>query len=168
MHFARSRAAVTFLALLGLQLSTMHGSALAATEVRGHLGGIQLNATDATVKDVLDALATSYNLTYRIPSGLPGDLTVRCSGTLRQILARALVGHNYFLKVLDGSIEVVVLEASGTATVASSGPVIAASYTTNRSDGGAALAAGPVLPEAKSAPPLASYLHQEPVASGMR
>ena len=156
MHFPKSRAAVIFSALLGFQLSAMHGSALAATEVRGQPGGIQLKATNATVKEVLDALATSYKLTYRIPSGLHGDLTVRCSGTLRQILEHALDGHDYFLKVLDDSIEVVVLEARGTATVVASGP---------SAPGGAASATGPVLPAAKSAPPLANYLHQEPIAS---
>jgi hypothetical protein len=155
MHFPRSQAAVIFVALLGFQLSAMHGSALAATEVRGQPGGIQLNATNATVKEVLDALAISYKLTYRIPTSLHGDLTVRCSGTLRQILEHALYGHNYILKVLDDSIEVVVLDASGAVTVAASGPAIAANNTTNKS-----------TPEAKSVPPLANYLHQEPVASG--
>jgi hypothetical protein len=169
MHFARSRAAVILLALLGLQLSAVHGPALAATEVHGQPGGIQLNATNATVKEILDALATSYKLTYRIPSSLHSDLTVRCSGTLRHILEHALYGHDYFLKVLDDSVEVVVLESSDTATAASSGPVIPASHTTNGSAVGAAASApGPILPEAKSAPPLASYLHQEPIASGMR
>jgi hypothetical protein len=157
---------VIFAALLGLQLSAMRGSALAATEVRGQPGGIQLSATNATVKEVLDALAISYKLSYRIPASLHGELTVRCSGTLRQILEHALDGHDYFLKVLDDSIEVVVLEASGKATVAASGPVITASNTTNMSGPrGAASAIGPVLPEATtSAPPLANYLHQEPAA----
>jgi type II secretory pathway component GspD/PulD (secretin) len=153
MHFSRSRAAVIFSALLGLQLSAMQGSALAATEVREQSGGIQLNATNATIKEVLDALATSYKLTYRIPSGLRDDLTVRCSGTLRQILEHALDGHDYILKVSDDSIEVVVLEASGTAIVASSGP------------DGAAPATGPVLPEPKPVLSLANYLHQEPTAT---
>jgi hypothetical protein len=177
MHFARSRAAVILLALLGLQLSAVHGSALAATEVRQHPGGIQLSATDATVKEVLDTLAISYKLTYSIPASLHGKLTVRCSGTLRHILKHALDGHDYFLKALDDSIQVIILEASDaaivpgtapvarTAPVATSGPVITASNTTNTpAPDGAAPASGPVLPAAKSAPPLASYLHQEPAA----
>jgi len=165
MPFARSRAAVIFLALLGLQLSAMQGSALAATEVHGQPAGIQLNATNATIKEVLDALATSYKLTYKIPSSLNGDITVRCSGTLRQILEHALDGHDYILKVSDESIEVVVLEASGTATVASSGPASAAPNDTNSSAHGAAPATGPVLPEPKPVLSLANYLHQEPVAT---
>jgi hypothetical protein len=165
MHFARSRAAVIFTAMLGLQLSSMQGSALAATEVREQPAGIQLNATNATIKEVLDALAISHKLTYRIPSSLHGDLTVRCSGTLRQILERALDGHDYILKVLDDSIEVIVLEASGRATVASSVSVSAATNDTNPSAHAAAPATGPVLPEPRPVLSLANYLHQEPTAT---
>src|SRR6516165_1837431 len=121
MHFPRSRAAVIFSALLGLQLS-VHRSALAATDVQGQTDSVELNATNATIKEILDALATSYKVTYQIPRSLQGDLTFHRSGTLREILARTLYGNDYFLKVLDDdSIEVVVLGASGGTTPASTG-----------------------------------------------
>jgi len=189
MHFPRSRAAVIFSALLGFQLS-VHGSALAATDVQGQTDSIELNATNATIKEILDALATSYKVTYQIPRSLQGDLTFHRSGTLREILARTLYGNDYFLKVLDDdSIEVVVLGASGgttpstgaaavasaaaaptaAAAVASaaavSSAVIAAGNNANPPARSAPPATGPVLPDRDAPPPLAAFLHQEPVAS---
>ena len=189
MHFPRSRAAVIFSALLGFQLS-VHGSALAATDVQGQTDSIELNATNATIKEILDALATSYKVTYQIPRSLQGDLTFHRSGTLREILARTLYGNDYFLKVLDDdSIEVVVLGTSGgttpastaAATVAVSAAASAASAPKAAAAVSAAVTAagnnatpptrnaqpatGPALPDRDAPPPLAAFLHQEPVAS---
>ena len=189
MHFLRSRAAVIFSALLGLQLS-VHRSALAATDVQGQTDSVELNATNATIKEILDALATSYKVTYQIPRSLQGDLTFHRSGTLREILERTLYGNDYFLKVLDDdSIEVVVLGTSGGTTPASTGAaavavsaaasaaaaptaaaavssaVIAADNNVNPPARSAPLATGPVLPDRDAPPPLAAFLHQEPIAS---
>ena len=189
MHFPRSRAAVIFSALLGLQLS-VHRSALAATDVQGQTDSVELNATNATIKEILDALATSYKVTYQIPRSLQGDLTFHRSGTLREILERTLYGNDYFLKVLDDdSIEVVVLGISGGTTPASTGAaavtagaaaaptaaatsaaavssaVIAAGNNANPPARSASPATGPVLPDRNAPPPLAAFLHQEPIAS---
>jgi len=160
-----SRAALIFFTLVGLQLSSMHQPALAATEVRGQVGDIQLDANNATIKEVLEVLARSYKLTYKIPPSLHSDLTVHCSGTLRQILERALDGHDYILKVLDDHVEVVVLGASGTTSVAPSASAIAVSTNTNASAPGREPVVGPGMPEHKPAPPLSSYLSQGPGAS---
>jgi hypothetical protein len=188
MHFPRSRAAVIFSALLGLQLSA-HGSALAATDVQGQTDSVELNATNATIKEILDALATSYKVTYQIPRSLQGDLTFHRSGTLREILERTLYGNDYFLKVLDDdSIEVVVLGASGGTTPGSTGAaavtasaaaaptaaaasaaavssaVIAAGNNANPPARSASPATGSVLPDRNAPPPLAAFLHEEPIA----
>jgi hypothetical protein len=163
---SRASTAVLFLAWVGLQLHSMHEPALAATEVRGQPDAIQLVAENASIKDILDALAASYKLTYKLPPNLRSELTDHYSGTLRQILERILDGNDYILKVFDDSIDVVVLGASGAVAVASSGPEVTAGNDTKvPSATGSAPASGPVLPSPSTAPPLASYLSQGPAAS---
>ena len=144
----------------------MHASVLAATEVRGPPDDIQLGAQNASIKEVLDTLAASYKLIYKLPPNIRADLTIQCSGTLRQILERVLDGNDYVLKVFEDSVEVVVLGAAGAAAVASSGPVITVSKNTDAPTPTLARVSGPALPEAKAAPPLTNYLSQAPTAAG--
>jgi hypothetical protein len=136
--------------------------------VRGQQDDIQLSAKNASIKEILDALATSQKLSYKLSPNLRADITVQCSGTLRQILERILDGSDYILKVFDDGIEVVVLGTSGLAAVASSVPVSTANKSTNVSTASSTSGLGPVLPETTPAPPLTSYLSQGPTASDAR
>jgi hypothetical protein len=173
---SRAQALAMFLILVGLQLTAMHGSAWALTEIRGQQDDLQLSAKDASIKEILDALATSQKLRYKLPPNLRVDLTVQCSGTLRQILERVLDGNDYILKVFDDAIEVVVLGNSGAVAVVSSAPLSTANKSTNVSTANstpgpstankntnvstAGSTPGPVLPETSAAPPLTSFLSQ--------
>ena len=150
---------------VGLQLNFMDASVLAATEVRGPPDDIQLGAQNASIKEVLDTLAASYKLTYKLPANVRADLTIQCSGTLRQILERVLDGNDYVLKVFEDSVEVVVLGTSGAAAVTSSAPMITVSKNTDVPTANPARVSGPVLPGAKVAPPLTNYLSQTPAAA---
>ena len=161
---ARSTAAIV-LVLVGLQLNLFYGSALAATEVRGRSDDIQLGAQNASVKEVLEVLAAHYKLIYRLPANLPSDLTIQCSGTLRQILERVLDGNDYILTMSEDSMEVVVLGVSGATAVAIPGPVITVNKSTTPSPPSSTPVARPTLPESKPAPPLTSYLSQVPAGS---
>jgi len=161
---ARFTAAIAS-ALVGLQLNLPDGSALAATEVRGRLDDMELGAQNASVKEVLETLAAHYKLTYRVPANLPSDLTIQCSGTLRQILERVLDGNDYILKVSEDSMEVVVLGVSGATAVAIPGPVITVNKSATPSPPSSTPVTRPAPPESKSAPPLTSYLSQVPAGS---
>jgi hypothetical protein len=152
-------------ALVGFHLNFMDASVLAATDVRGPPDDIRLGAQNASIREVLDTLAASYKLIYKLPANVRADLTIQCSGTLRQILERVLDGNDYVLKVSEDGIEVVVLGASGAAAIAAAGPVITVNKNTDASTPSSAKVSGPVQPQAKAPPPLTNYLSQSPAAS---
>lgn len=121
--------------------------ASAASEVQGDLADMQLLVDNASTKEVLHALSTSFGLVYSLPANVGRNTSGAYSGTLRQVLARILDGTDYILKVSDSTVEVVVLGASGVATVASADPPIARKTTVV-----------PAALSSKAPPPLASYL----------
>jgi hypothetical protein len=153
---------------VGLQLNFLDASVLAATDVRGPPDDIQLGARNASIKEVLDTLAASYKLVYKLPANIRADLTIQCSGTLHRILECVLDGNDYVLKVFEDSVEVVVLGTSGAAAVASSGPVITVSKNSDAPTANPARVSGPALPGAKAAPPLTNYLSQVPAVSAVQ
>src|SRR5262249_459927 len=110
-------------------------------------------------------LAAHYKLTYRVPVNLPSDLTIQCSGTLRQILERVLDGNDYILTMSEDSMEVVVLGVSGATAGGIPGPGIPGNERAPSSPPKSTPVARPALAESKPAPPLTSYLSQVPAGS---
>lgn len=115
-EFVRTQAKSPLIAaaVSGVLLSMTLGSALAAVQVRGQQDNLQILAQDASVRDVLNAIATRFKLTYKLPSnlGTGRNLGGHYSGPLRQILARILDGNDYIVALSNGSVEVVVLGKS--------------------------------------------------------
>ena len=124
-----SRVIVAFLcaAVSVAVLSTMLGPASAASEVRGRPDDMQLRAENASIREVLDALSADFRVTYRLAPNVSRVVTGLYSGTLNQVLARILDGHDYIVEVSDDGVQIVVLGASGATASAPSGPAIAAS-----------------------------------------
>src|SRR5262245_29640778 len=100
--------------VIGALLSMMPGPASAATQVRGQQDDLRINAENASIREVLDALSVQFKLTYKLPPGIGRNLTGLYSGSLRKALARILDGNDYIVMVSDSGVEVVVLGASGT------------------------------------------------------
>src|SRR6476646_8620677 len=92
-------------------------SASAATLVGGQLEGLQIDAQNASIREILDALSAKFNLTYKLSLSVSRNLTGLYSGSLHQALARILDGNDYILEVSEGSVTVVVLGASATTPV---------------------------------------------------
>ena len=107
-------------AAIASTLFTAQAPARAASEVQGKPTDMQLLVDNASTQEVLQALSTSFGLTYSLPQNVGRNLTGTYSGSLRQVLSRILDGTDYILTVSDGAFEVVVLGASGAAKVASS------------------------------------------------
>lgn len=160
---ARMAAAVIGSAVIAAALGIMPAPALAATEVRGQPADMQLRTDNASVREVLDALARAFKLTYNLPASVSRQVSGLYSGTLHQVLARVLDGHDYIVEVSDSGTRVVVLGASGAAAItpaALAGPVIparpaalpAAAATATSDD-----AAAPQAAPSRAAPPLTSF-----------
>jgi hypothetical protein len=100
-----------------LQMTLLQPSQ-AATDVQGQPDHVQVQAENATVGEVLHALSGKFGLSYKIPEDVARTITGTFSGTLRQVLDRLLDGNDYIVNASDGSLEVLVLRASGTVAVA--------------------------------------------------
>jgi hypothetical protein len=86
--------------------------ASAETQVRGQSDNIYLQAENASIGEVLAALSAEFKLTYKLASSPGRTVTGVYSGPLQQVLVRVLDSHDYFIKNLDDSVDVVVLGAS--------------------------------------------------------
>src|SRR5690348_111554 len=92
----RTIGALLMAALLGVS------SGRAAAQVRvsdAGAGRVEVEAHDASVRDVLDALKASHMIQFRSSDALSRVVTGTYTGTLAQVLSRVLKGYNYVLHV---------------------------------------------------------------------
>jgi hypothetical protein len=152
-------------ALISLVLGLNLAPAKAETEVQGQLDAMQLHAENASTREVLEALAAAFKLTYKLPPNINRNWNGLYSGSLNRVLARILRDTNYFIRSSDTEIEVIVLRASGafdaTAGAISSGATVTAPENPVAAARPAARAqpAAALTPTASPPPPpLTSYL----------
>jgi len=100
-------------ALIPVLLGSTVTPAGARTEVRGQPDALELRAENASTREVLEALAASFKLTYKLPPNIDHHWNGIYSGSLNRVLARILRDTNYFIKSSDDGVEVVVLRARG-------------------------------------------------------
>ena len=113
----------------------------ATTEIEGSQNDVDLRVRNASIGDVLAALAARFKLTYRAPPNLTGELSGRYSGPLNQVLARILDGVDYVVEASDEGIRLVILNPADKAKASPSG-----SPDNNRSGNGVSAAALPANP----------------------
>src|SRR5262245_31506930 len=131
------------------------GLASAATQLTGQQDELKITATNASVREILESLSSKFNLTYRLPPGVSGELTGQYSGTLNQVLARILDGNDYILEISDSAATILVLGPSGTAPLSTQPALNAIALTPPK----LTLGPTPVPAAAKSPPPpLSNYL----------
>jgi hypothetical protein len=163
--------------LAGILVAAWVQPVLAKTDVRGQPHAVELQVDNASIRDVFEALAAKFNLTYKLSPNIVLSVTGVYSGPLDRVLARVLQGQNYLLKSSEDRLEIIVLGASGapgppsikaTAGAAnlaspvnvSAGPPVSATPPIS--------SPGPSLPPAKAVPPLSSYLTANGPAAGDR
>lgn len=136
----------------------------AATEVSGHPNQMQVNAENASIREVLDALFAKFKVSYKLPPNVSRNVTGHYSGSLRQVLGRILDGNDYIVTVSGGSIEVVVFGASGptapgSAVARTESPGIpTTSASSSIAPPSTSPPTTPIVPAVSSPPPLATYL----------
>jgi hypothetical protein len=78
-------------------------------------GSVVVEARDATVEEVLEALSASQNFEFRTSRALPRVLTGTYSGTLPRVLARVLDGYDHVIRSSSSGIQLNVVGVAGPA-----------------------------------------------------
>src|SRR5262249_48681349 len=100
-------------------------SAIAEVSISGTPDAVRVEARQASVDEVLQALSTSFKLRYSATGAIGGVVTGTFSGRLPSVVARILDGRNYFMHGPADGLQVRVLTAGAPAErpKASAGPV---------------------------------------------
>ena len=87
----------TYVIVAPLLIAAHVASACAEIRVEGSASSVHVDARDATVADVIAALAERFSLRVR---GAVGDRRISADfdGSLRQVIARVLDGYNYVMQ----------------------------------------------------------------------
>jgi hypothetical protein len=100
-------------------------AARAQVSVDGRPDAVHIEARDATLREVFDALQTKFGLRYRTNDALDTRKTGIFEGPLQRVTARMLDGYDFAMKVTPQGIDVLVLRQDqvGARAVASATPV---------------------------------------------
>ncbi len=115
-------ARVIALPIIGLLLAALVGpGAGAEIRVQGPADDVRVEASGATVAEILVALGEHYAVRYR---GTPGSTSVTATfeGSLRRVLVRVLQGNDYVIKRVGGGFEVIVLSLGSPAATSAAVP----------------------------------------------
>ena len=87
------------------------GTAAASAELRvtGNRDSVSIEAHNAPLKEILDALRTSFQVEYKPVAGLERPITGTYSGSLDRVLSRLLIGHDYIIRSSARGMEIVIL-----------------------------------------------------------
>jgi len=107
----RCLAAVT---LLLFALGSAAAGAAVRVDVQSGGAGVVVDASGATVAEILTALGKTGNLHYRSSVDLGRTVSGTYKGTLQQVVSRLLEGYNFTLQVSDNRVEAVIIGLVGT------------------------------------------------------
>jgi hypothetical protein len=104
-------------AMVLLVIAAHAASARAEIRIEGSASSVRVEARDATVADVLAALAERFALHVR---GAAGDRRISADfdGPLRRVIGRVLEGYDYVIRTSGDGLEVMVLGAASSNAVA--------------------------------------------------
>jgi hypothetical protein len=153
----RARALSAFVAL---SFILNVGPAFALTDIQGAADDLRLNAQNATIIEILDALSDRFKFTYTVRSPSGRSLNGIYSGTLHETLTRVLDGNDYIVKLSDSGFDIVVLGPSNATIGVAQLPRRSQVTSVPASSSPAGVAnPNPSLPTS-SPPPLSSYLSE--------
>ncbi|HEY2137210.1 MAG TPA: hypothetical protein VGH49_15070 [Xanthobacteraceae bacterium] len=102
-------------ALLGAGILCALPARAEVSIVEAGSGTLVVEAHDATVRQVLEALSASRNIQFRASEALSQIVTGTYSGTLPHVLARILGGYDTVIVSTASGVRLTVLAAAGTA-----------------------------------------------------
>jgi hypothetical protein len=104
------------------------GAVYAQVQVSGRADAVRIEATDATLREVLDALRTNFNLRYRSDETLDTRMTGAFGGPLPRVAARVLDGYDFVIKITAQGVDVLVIRQSQPDTKAVAAPIPARAF----------------------------------------
>jgi hypothetical protein len=91
-------------------------------------GQLVIEARDATVQQVLEALGQTHTIQFQDSEALSRHITGTYSGTLRRVLSRILDGYDHVIRSTSSGIQIDVVGAAKSGNVtASAGPTMTVS-----------------------------------------
>ena len=84
----------------------------AEARISGSSDALQIEAQDASIDEVLNALESRFGLHYRAMAALDRRMTGAYAGSLRRVLKRLLDGFDYVVKVNSGTLDVIIIGAA--------------------------------------------------------
>lgn len=92
---------------LGLTSRTAH----AEVRVEGQIDSVRIEVRDASVRDVLEALSSTFHLRVEGSAALDRPVSGTYKGSLQQVVARLLTGRDYVATYSTGKVEIRILDA---------------------------------------------------------
>jgi hypothetical protein len=109
---ARGRRLVWLAFVSGALLAGGGEAARAQVQVGGHGEAVRVEASDATLREVLDALRANFSLHYRSNDALDTRLTGTFGGPLPRVAARVLDGYDFVIEITAQGVDVLVVRQS--------------------------------------------------------
>lgn len=114
-------------AILAIMIVT-GGPVHADVRVNGDTTAVRVEATKSNVAEVLSALESTFHLRVNTSVILDGSVGGTFTGSLREVVARLLEGHNYFIRRQASEIEVTVVGTKGDRAIPIERPQPSAGY----------------------------------------
>jgi hypothetical protein len=116
-NHAYPRTCMAGVLVLAILMTVNAHSVRAEVRVEGDVRAVRVEASQASVADVLTALGPSFNVRFRTAMPLHGVIDGTFTGALEQVIPKLLSGYNYVLKKGQNSIELLILGTRGTRAV---------------------------------------------------
>ncbi|HLN37812.1 MAG TPA: hypothetical protein VK337_08530 [Xanthobacteraceae bacterium] len=88
------------------------GRSAADVHVSGTQNRFVLQTQDATIREILAALSSAFDLDVKLKGDSARKFTGAYSGSLRQVLSRLLTGEDYILRSASDGMSIILLGAS--------------------------------------------------------
>jgi hypothetical protein len=101
--------------VLGFALAAAPTLALADAQVRGKPNAVTVEAKNATIEEILVALANAFDVHFRSSTNLERRLTGTYVGSLQQVVTQVLRGYDFFTRSGESGVEIILLGSSANA-----------------------------------------------------
>lgn len=112
-----TRARTTGVLVLAILMTANAHPVRAEVRVEGDARSVRVEASQASVADVLTALGPSFNVRFRTVIPLQEVVNATFTGALEQVIPKMLDGYSYVLKKEQNSVEVLIVGARGARAV---------------------------------------------------
>lgn len=97
---------------VGCALLLQSHAVAAESRISGSADAVRVEARQASLDEVLGALAAKYNLHYRAKVALGRPVNGIFSGSLLRVIARLLDGYDYVVQRDEGRVDVTIIGLS--------------------------------------------------------